>query len=135
MRFENWWYYNDHQNIYNQMKQFGIVKSEMGVKVYRVLTFIFMTFFSITYLFVDGPQFFFWLTNCGQALTTVVFGIGCFEVPTGRAEKLADKYRYSHAWKWLLFLNEVALTWEVLITVYYWALIYDGPRVEESWII
>ena len=49
--------------------------------------------------------------------------------------KESDKYGIWHAWKWFIFVYELSLVMETLVTLFFWLLLYKdmvkNPRYED----
>ena len=135
-QFEDWWYSPGHEETYRQLNQLGIVKSTIIVRAYRVAAFLYSAGFLGFYM-TDRyrfPNYLQYLTVWGEILTVFVLAMACFQVPSGKPEEFQNKYSVLHLWKWFFFWYQLVITWNILITVYYWAVLHQGPRNSDRWI-
>ena len=81
--FELWWYEDDMEKAHQQMHNYGLVKTSVAIRLWRMLSFLILGYFTLKHLIGSPVTYFIYLTAWGEFLTALVFGLGCISVPTG----------------------------------------------------
>lgn len=75
--------------------------------------------------------YFKYFTEWGLAITAIYFTIVIvayieFFLTMKQPKKLTDPYSPFRLWKWVTFLFQAALLWEIIITLVYWSILWPG---------
>ena len=100
--------------------------------LYRLFAFVLITLEECLNLYSHGGPWYDirFITCWGLWMTWLCFGAGLFALdppPVGdRALLKSLKYSPWRAWKWHTLLFELALTFEINITIVYWTLLFKS---------
>ena len=109
------------------MLEFGIVKNATAVRVFRlVCTLLFFAEIINAFMNPKMPpeSNFLYLTIWGLLLTFFSFLVGNFVYPSKQATDPSQKHSLFLAWKWHMFLNNIALTTVIIVSSYYWLVLF-----------
>lgn len=140
MKFEDWMWYNNHQVFEFQTSLYSSCCSRPVVRIVRTFLLILSTCQIALGIYVrlDNPISILadlaYLTTWGKYLTFFTVLISNFvtqpTLPQFNALEEYDpiftvkKYTIFRAWKWFAILYELSLITEIVITVYFWAVIF-----------
>ena len=94
--------------------------------VYRTVCFLFFTGLSLFHLITNAHPTLLFFTNWGIFFTAITFIILFVFTIRGASSRTTESSPYSpwKTWKWGVFCFETSLTFELIITVFFWAVLF-----------
>ena len=133
--FDSWFWINSQSVFQAQARvcaEWLIGGKEHYLVVFRLVAFLMLTVEGCLDMYSHGGPWadIRYVTKWGFWMTWICFAAGLFSIePPATGDKaLLKKFKYSpwRAWKWQTLLFEIALTFQIMITIVYWTLLFKS---------
>lgn len=130
-RFEDFFWYNSHKQFEDQAKQHGLISNPKIIYYIRLTMAATLIFDWILLLgFNVPPKLWYnvtkYFTQWGVFLTTICTITSVMIETSSDAYKFnqAKKYNFFKAWKWFTFLFQLCFIMELIITPFFWLMLW-----------
>lgn len=147
MRFEDWFWYQNHslfQQQTNQLTQSMQGHREAVLRIRKAMLVVMIALMIFGY-YNDGLEESFttnlmYYTHWGKYMTLITLALGCtvgqpplppIEEPIcGRERSGIDKYNVFCSWKWYCYFYEMTFISEMTVSLFFWLLLFDIKYVD-----
>ena len=137
-RFEDYFWYNNHKQFEDQTKQTGLITNPKIIYYIR-LTMATTLVFDWVLLFINVPvnkwytvmKFF---TQWGVLFTTIctISSVLLDTSSDGYKFNQKQKYNFFKSWKWFTFLFQLCFIMELIITPFFWLLLWGDMSASKK---
>ena len=117
-KFEDWWYFGDHEKMERNMSKPGIIKNAIVIRSFRA--FIALIMIIDLLFFMKGLEILKYISIWAYLGSLIANLIGTCQYPGKAMTPAANKYSLFLPWKWHYQLVNILMPVNFVCTIYFW---------------